>query len=68
MSLWDAMLCSWVARSSLQRADCSLPGHSSFKLPLNFLCGTLFERVCAATHSQACDREQDRHALHLRIL
>jgi hypothetical protein len=30
--------------------------------------GALFERVGAATHSQACDREQDRHAFHLRIL
>jgi hypothetical protein len=68
MSLWDAMLYSWVARRSLQRAECSLAGHSSFKLPLNFLRGALLEGVGAATHSQAGDREQDRHAFHLRIL
>jgi hypothetical protein len=30
--------------------------------------GALFERVGAATQSQACDHEQDRHAFHLRIL
>jgi len=68
MSLRDAMLYSWVARRSLQRAECSLASHSSFKLPLNFLGGALFEGVGAATHGQACDREQDRHAFHLRIL
>jgi hypothetical protein len=68
MSLWDAMLCGWVARRSLQRPDCSLAGHSSFKLSLNFLRGALFERVGAASRSQACDRDQDRHAFHLRIL
>ena len=68
MSLWDAMLCGWIARRSLQWADCSLAGHSSFKLPLNFLGGALLEGVGAATHGQACDREQDRHAFHLRIL
>ena len=51
MSLWDAMLCGWVARRSLQRADCSLAGDSAFKLPLNFLRGPLFERVGAASHS-----------------
>jgi hypothetical protein len=68
MSLWDAMLCGWVARRSLQRSDCSLAGHSSFKLPLNFLRAALLQRVGAATHSQACDREQDRHAFHRRIL
>jgi len=68
MSLWDAMLSGWVARISLQGADCSLAGHSSFKLSLNFLRRALFERVGAATHSQACDREHDRHAFHLRIL
>jgi hypothetical protein len=68
MSLWDAMLCGWVAWRSLQRADCSLAGDSAFKLPLNFLRGALFERVGAASHSQACDRDQDRHAFHLRIL
>lgn len=68
MSLWDAMLSSWVARRSLQRAERSLAGHSSFKLPLNFLRGALLHGVGAATHSQACDHEQDRHAFHLRIL
>ena len=68
MSLRDAMLCSRVARRSLQRAERSLAGHAAFKLPLNFLRAALFERVGAATHSQACDREKDRHAFHLRIL
>jgi len=68
MSLWDTMLSRWVARRSLQRADCSLAGYSSFKLSLNFFRGALLERVGTATHSQACDREQDRHAFHLRIL
>jgi len=68
MSLWDAMLSGWVARRSLQWADRSLTPHSSFKLSLNFLRGALFERVGAASHSQACDRDQDRHAFHLRIL
>jgi hypothetical protein len=68
MSLWDAMLGGWVTRGSLQWAEHSLAGHSSFKLPLNFLRGALFEGVGAATHTQACDREQDRHAFHLRIL
>jgi hypothetical protein len=62
------MLGGWVARRSLQRADCSLTGDSAFKLSLNFLRGALFERVGAASHSQACDRDQDRHAFHLRIL
>jgi hypothetical protein len=62
------MLGGWVARRSLQRADCSLTGDSSFKLSLNFLRGALFERVGAASHTQACDRDQDRHAFHLRIL
>ena len=68
MSLRDAMLCSRVARRSLQRAERSLAGHAALKLPLNFLRGALLEGVGAATHSQACDREQDRHAFHLRIL
>jgi len=68
MSLWDTMLGGWVTRRSLQRADRSLAGHSSFKLPLNFLRGALFEGVGAATHTQACDHEQDRHGFHLRIL
>jgi hypothetical protein len=62
------MLGGWVARRSLQRADCSLASDSSFKLSLNFLRGALFERVGAASHTQACDRDQDRHAFHLRIL
>jgi len=51
MSLWDAMLCGWVARRSLQWADCSLTRHSSLKLSLNFLRRALFERVGAASHS-----------------
>jgi hypothetical protein len=68
MSLWDTMLSGWVTRRSFQRAQRSLAGHSSFKLPLNFLCAALFEGVGAATRTQACDREQDRHAFHLRIL
>jgi hypothetical protein len=62
------MLRGWVARRSLQRADRSLAGDSAFKLSLNFLRGALFERVGAASHSHACDRDQDRHAFHLRIL
>jgi hypothetical protein len=68
MSLWDAVLYSRVARRSLQRAECSLAGHSSLKLSLNFLRAALFEGVGAATHGQACDHQQDRHAFHLRIL
>ncbi len=68
MSLRDAMLSCRVARRSLQRAECSLAGHSSFELPLNFLRGALLEGVGAATHNKACDREQDRHAFHLPIL
>jgi hypothetical protein len=28
----------------------------------------LFERVRAATGTQPCDREQDRHAFHLHML
>jgi hypothetical protein len=28
----------------------------------------LLERVGAAIQSEACDRERDRHAFHLRIL
>src|SRR5262249_32455895 len=68
MSLRDAMLSSWITRRSLQGAKRSLAGHPAFKLPLNFLRGALFERVCAATHSKAYHRDQDRHAFHLRIL
>jgi hypothetical protein len=68
MSLRDAMLCGRVAGRSLKGDKRSLAGHAAFKLPLNFLAGALFERVGAATQSQACDREQDRHAFHLRIL
>jgi hypothetical protein len=68
MSLWDAMLSSWIARRSLQRPERSLAGHASFELSLNFLRAALFEGVGAATHNQACDHEQDRHAFHLRIL
>src|SRR4029434_862318 len=68
MSLGYTVLCSRVARRSLQRAECSLAGHSSFKLPLNFLRCALLQWVGAATQSQACDRQQDRHAFHLRIL
>ena len=68
MSLGDTMLCGWVAGRSLQRAERSLTGYSPFELPLNFLRAALFEGVGAATHTQACDREQDRHAFHLRIL
>lgn len=68
MSLRDAMLCGRITGRSLQRAERSLAGHPAFKLPLNFLGRALFERVGAATHSEACDHEQDRHAFHLRIL
>jgi hypothetical protein len=68
MSLRDAMLCGRVARRSFQGTKRSLTGYAAFKLPLNFLCGPLFERVSATAQSQACDREQDRHAFHLRIL
>jgi hypothetical protein len=68
MSLWDTMLCGGVTGRSLQRPESSLAGYSSFELPLNFLRAALFEGVGAATHTQACDREQDRHAFHLRIL
>jgi hypothetical protein len=68
MSLRDAMLCGRVAGRSLHRAERSLAGYSSFKLSLNFLRAALFEGVGAATHSQACDQEQYRHAFHLRIL
>ena len=68
MGLWNAVLCGWIVGRSLQRAERSLAGHPAFKLPLNFLRAALFERVGAADQSQACDREQDRHAFHLRIL
>ena len=68
MSLRDAMLSGRIAGRSLQRAERSLAGHPALKLPLNFLRGALFNRVGAANQSQACDREQDRHAFHLRIL
>ncbi len=62
------MLSRWIAGRSLQWAEISLAGHTAFKLSLDFLRGALFKRVCAATHSEACDHEQDRHAFHLRIL
>src|SRR5262249_41018921 len=68
MSLWDAMLSSRITGRSLQRAERSLTGYPAFKLPLNFLRRALLEGVGAANQSQACDREQDRHAFHLRIL
>jgi hypothetical protein len=68
MSLWDAVFGSRVAGRSLQRTERSLAGHTSFKLPLNFLRTALFKRVGAASHNQACDPEQDQHAFHLRIL
>jgi hypothetical protein len=57
MSLWDTMFYGWVTWGSLQRAECALARYSSFKLPLNFLRCALFERVGAATQTQACDRE-----------
>jgi hypothetical protein len=62
------MLSGGVAGRSLQWAERSLAGYAAFKLPLNFLRATLFERIGAAAQSQACDREQDRHAFHLCIL
>ena len=68
MSLRHTMLARGIVGRPLQGAKGSLSGHAAFKLPLHFLRGALFERVGAATHSQACDREQDRHAFHLRIL
>jgi len=59
MSLWDAMLCGWVARRSLQRADCSLAGDSAFKLSLNFC----VERCSSGRRSHP----QPRHAIANRI-
>ena len=68
MSLRDAMFCGGVARGSFHRAKRSLASYPAFKLSLNFLRGALLESVGAAIQSEACDREQDRHAFHLRIL
>jgi hypothetical protein len=68
MSLWDAMLSGWITGRSFQRAECSLAGDASLKLPLDFLGGALFERIGATTYNEACDHEQDRHAFHLYIL
>jgi hypothetical protein len=68
MSLWDAMLCGWIASWSLHRADCSLTSHSSLELSLHLLRAALLEGIGAPTHSQVCDREQDREGLHLLIL
>jgi hypothetical protein len=68
MSLRHTMLARGVVGRALQGAKGSLTSHAAFKLPLNFLRSALLERVGAAIHSESCDREQDRHAFHLRIL
>ena len=68
MSLRNAMLRSRVVGRPFLWAKRSLTGHAAFQLLLDFLRTALFERVCATARSEPCDREQDRHAFHLRIL
>jgi hypothetical protein len=68
MSWRDTMLSSRIPGGSLQRAKRSLAGYAALKLTLNLLRAALFERVGAATRSETCDHEQDRHAFHLYIL
>ena len=62
------MLRGRVVGKPLYRAKRSLTGHAAFQLLLDFLRAALFERVCATARSEPCDREQDQHAFHLRIL
>jgi hypothetical protein len=62
------MLSSRIAGRSLQWAKRSLTSHAALELPLHFPCAALFKWVGTTARSQACDREQDRHAFHLRIL
>jgi len=56
MSLRDAMLRGRIVGRSFQWTKCSLTRHASLQLLLHFLCAALFERVCAATRNQPCDR------------
>ena len=69
MSLGHAVLGRGVGGRSLDWANRSLAGDTTFELALHFFRAPLFERVSAAAHHQRrCDHEQDRHALHLLIL
>ena len=67
MSLWDAMLCGWVARRSLQRADCSLAGHAALELASHFFRAALFQRIGTPTRDKR-ERADDRQGFHLLIL
>lgn len=59
--------CRIVGRS-LQWTKRSLTSDAALQLLLDFLCGTLFERVCATSHGQPRHDERDREGLHPHIL
>jgi hypothetical protein len=62
------MLAGRIVGRPFDWAKRSLSGHAAFELPLYFLRAALFERISAAARDQPCDHEQNRHALHPRIL
>lgn len=68
MSLRDAVFCGRIAGRAFHGAKRSLTSHTAFKLTLDFLRRALLERVGATIQRDACDHEEDRHAIHPHIL
>jgi hypothetical protein len=67
MSLWDAVFSCGIIRRSINRADRSLAGHATLKLPTDFLSAAMFDWI-SATASDQRERANDRQGLHLLIL
>jgi hypothetical protein len=69
MGLGNAMFSGWVPRISLFGDKLTLAGDAALQLRLNFVTGSLFERIGASAGDQhAADRDQDRQGPHLLIL
>ena len=67
MSLRDAVLCRWIIRRSIKRADRSLAGHAALELASDFLRAALFQRIGTPTRDKR-ERADDRHGFHLLML
>ena len=67
MVLRDAVLCRWIIRRSIKRADRSLAGHAALELASDFLRAALFQRIGTPTRDKR-ERADDRQGFHLLIL